>query len=649
MVTGRVHEDVAVDVNHDETACEDVHRPALTPAPSRAPADASFAGLDHTQAENTQAQAENTQSVVLSELVRSLFDLGKSSRFTMFIGIVIVGLTFYQTAGLWTIGAVAAVQLTAQLAFDWLRHRYTERPQDHDTIQWARRYSALCVVSGATWGLGAVLWLPGSDIFHHMFYWLVVSVLCMSSVIIRSVHPPAFWAYSTAVFLPTAAVMATNGNPLILSSLVLAGLTWTALGAWTRQLNLMHRRTIELSLEKTDLVNRLTASFEAAETQRQAAEKAGEEAKIANKAKAQFLSVMAHEVKIPIDTVTRTSEMLAETSLDDAQKNHLQTISDAGALLRHMFASMVELSRIEASMIELKHRPFEPAALCRSMVGLAQVEAMSRRLTLELDIAAGTPPQIVGDPDRVRQVLVHLVANALKFTETGGVIVRVAPLERPGEAPALRISVLDTGVGIDAAKAARLTDAYAHQSNLSSSDGPSDSGLGLAICSQLVRQMGGDIGVDSTPKSGSCFWFTLPCMPAVAAQERGQDGGRQQTAPGDQLIDHRSLKDLEKRIGPAIFGHLVGGLKKMLALDHAIKIAHRDGNGPALAAHVVELKALADEMGLVSLTLAASDISKAVDEGQDDMSGAFDQVAALRAVLSTTQSALEALYPRLSA
>lgn len=596
-----------------------------------------------------------------------LFDLGKASSYTLFAGIVIVGLTFLPTAPLWTLVPVLIVQAVAQGLFTQTRRAYAQDPDPvANASMWARRYAQICLISGSTWGVGAVLWLPGAGVTHYFFYGFVVSALCMGSVISRAPYPPGFWAYSTAALVPTAAMALLSAEPLLQLSVVLALLYWLALVSWNRKLHAATRQTIALRFDKSDLIERLTRANEAAESRRAEAEQAEARASAANKAKAEFLAILAHEVHMPLNNIVGMTRELQVTAMTDTQRAQVQGIAESGLLLQRLFEDVVDLSRIEADMLDLKREDVDPKDLCRGIIGLARLEAAARNLSLEFDAAPGLPDTIAADPGRVRQVLVNLVSNAIKFTESGGVVVRIAALERDGSVAGVRFSVSDTGIGIPADKTDRLFDPFTGAKDVPRGEAKGG-GLGLAICHRLIQLMGGRIGVDSVPGHGSTFWFTLPMAPGLSLQPDGDAdapsarlfdrpdvvsplsdtspiAGRPQL---EELFDRALLDDLRQEVGPdAIISHLVASLGRILEINRAVEAARRDGNGATLGNAARELKETAEEIGLTGLTTIAEQIAWSVEHGQVD--DALKSVPHLQAKMTASWHALQDLYPTLA-
>jgi signal transduction histidine kinase/CheY-like chemotaxis protein len=242
-----------------------------------------------------------------------------------------------------------------------------------------------------------------------------------------------------------------------------------------------------------------------------ALERAQIEAQAASHAKSAFLAMMSHELRTPMNGVMGMAHALASTRLDRRQADYVDTIVQSGDGLMAILNDILDLSKIEAGKLELETVAFDIAELGRQLHRLWIETARAKDVDLVLEIAPGVPAWVAGDPVRVRQVLLNLVANAVKFTLEGGVRVTIAP----GPAGGVMMTVADTGIGMSAEQQARLFQPFA-QGEASITRRFGGSGLGLSICHHLVTLMGGEIAVTSRPDVGSTFEVTLP-LPTAAA------------------------------------------------------------------------------------------------------------------------------------
>jgi signal transduction histidine kinase/FixJ family two-component response regulator len=400
----------------------------------------------------------------------------------------------------------AAALACCLVARGWLWHAFHRRPPAAaDAARWGRWYALGAFATGCLWGALALVVLMTDDVLYHGFVVMVLAGMAAGSVAVDIAYLPAFYGF----LLP-------SGLPLALALLIRGGVTYSAMGTMVamfllttilcgRSINRSLATNIRLISDQTRVVDELARARDAAET--------------AHRAKSAFLANMSHEIRTPMHGIIGMINLLLHSPLDDRQREHAELVRELTDSLLTIINDILDVSKLEAGRLELEVIDLDIAEVVRQVVDLMGPKAVQKGLAIRSDIDDRARRTLRGDPTRIRQILLNLVSNAIKFTETGGIIVKVDCRELYREEVVLRIEVTDTGIGIPDSVIGNLFTKFT-QADQSVARRFGGTGLGLAISRQLVEAMGGKIGVESRPNVGSKFWLTLRL--SVAATPSGQ-------------------------------------------------------------------------------------------------------------------------------
>ena len=318
-----------------------------------------------------------------------------------------------------------------------------------------------------------------------------------------------------------------------------------------------------------------------------------ERAEAANEAKRRFISVVSHEMRTPLNAIINMAELLHDTPLGREQVDMVQTLSGSSRVLLGLVEDVLDFSKIEAGKLNLETIDFDLPALVNATAKILAPQADAKGLDLSVIVMPDVPPALQGDPHHLRQVLINLVGNAIKFTERGSVTLHVSLLEETDSAVKIKVSVRDTGIGIHPSAQKRIFDSFG-QADESTTRRFGGTGLGTTIAKQLVELMGGRVGLESAVGLGSTFWFEIQLgkQPEVA-----QDA----TELGDARVLVLGFDEEEQR---SVVAMLSGwGAKPMVheAVEQAAQQVLREISiAPAPRMAIIHAKNAADGQSLLA-------------------------------------------------
>lgn len=446
---------------------------------------------------------------------------------------------------------------------------------------WIRLFTLASLGTGLAWGLGAAAWFDKTDLANQAIISLVITGVGASSIITRAMHRPATYAFLIPAGIPLAVLMLHTQTTFGFLMTAFGTLFVTGLLQWGNRLKKSQLDNMALRYQNEALVQSLSE-------ERRTAEAAKEAAVAGNRAKGEFLATMSHEVRTPLNGILGMARLLQNSELNDEQNEQLDVIIESGEMLNTVLNDILDLSKLEAGRLDVDPEPFNVLNAADSVLRLLRPGAGQKGLEVELctDLPEGMLAR--GDAHRVRQVLLNLVGNAVKFTEQGEVIITVshsgsndlpASIKDAVPANSVVVTIADTGIGIAPDVIPQLFQPF-RQADQTTTRKYGGSGLGLAICRRLMSLMNGEIGVTSNPGKGSTFWFTLPAVqekrvetPASSRRARTSEGSAAQDNHIPRVILLAEDNDLNAKVAEALLGRA----------GHAVVRAH---NGKEAVDHI---------------------------------------------------------------
>ncbi|HSZ74568.1 MAG TPA: ATP-binding protein [Rhizomicrobium sp.] len=489
--------------------------------------------------------------------------------------------------------APLVLQIIAIVVGENVRHAYLRRASDKSADYWARRYVAASAVSGASWGLSAIIWFVPNSFPAEAYLSLAFLGMTSAELIGRCAYRPAFATHVFFSLTPLIILLLLQDNLLATMSAVVIIFFAALLFGYCGLVGSFLDRSARLKEHKTALIDRLSL-------QKEAAEKARDAAELGARAKSAFVANISHEIRTPLNALLGMAQLLDRAGLEKQHRDYVKVMLEAGRGLRLLLDDVIALSSEEANTD--KHGDCDPSQTARAVVQLLQPRAWEKQLRLTLSVASGLP-RAGGDPRRIRQVLLKLAENALKFTDRGGVEILVEATENANGTQGVKFSVTDTGLGIPSEVAAHLFQPFT-PGDASYARHHAGAGLGLAVAKRIIDSLDGEIGFESEPGQGSTFWFALPVVSTSAADRDHQAQGAQDAEPPSDLTllayitDYGAHRQFVRYLEP--FGNRI--IFAQTLADAAARAAREDFD--AIVARASDIETLASSPGAGAPMLA---------------------------------------------
>src|SRR6266700_1604167 len=434
------------------------------------------------------------------------------------------------------LGWGGAVLLTALLRGAWIyvasRRRLSERAVRNGV-------RATVTMLAITWGVGGALVLPVVPFETTALILVILAGLIDSALTTLAADPLSIRGFLAGIALPVFVALATSDQSHHLAAAIVVAV-------FTLGMAIVARRAHLTLVDHLRVTARLAVSEDAAKRAEAVMREARDLAERTARARAAFLANMSHEIRTPMNAVLGFVELILDTELTTEQRRALELVRSSSEALLMILNDILDYSKIEADHLELEAIPFDVSKVVHATASLLAVRAREKHLELLAEVTPEVPRAMRGDPTRLRQVLMNLIGNAIKFTDQGEVVVSVTTALAADDVVHLRFAIRDTGIGIAPEQIGAVFREFT-QADSTTTRRYGGTGLGLAISQRLVRLMGGEITVTSEVGRGSEFSFTLAFaadVPASRAAGLATLGGRRMLIVDDNQTNRRILREM---------------------------------------------------------------------------------------------------------
>src|SRR5947207_12884857 len=434
------------------------------------------------------------------------------------------------------IGWGSAVVITTLVRGAWL-YVSARRALSERAVRTGVRSTVTLVA--ITWGVGGAVVLPLVPFETTALVLVILAGLIASALTTLAADPLSIRGFLAGIALPVFVALATSDQSHHLAAAIIVAV-------FTLGMAIVARRAHLTLVDHLQVTARLAVSEEAAKRAEAVMREARDLAERLARARSAFLANMSHEIRTPMNAVLGFVELILDTELTQEQRRALELVRSSSEALLMILNDILDYSKIEADHLELEAIPFDVSKVVHATASLLAVRARERHLELLAEVTPEVPRAVRGDPTRLRQVLMNLIGNAIKFTEQGEVVVSVTTALAADDVVQLRFAIRDTGIGIAPEHLGSVFREFT-QADSTTTRRYGGTGLGLAISQRLVRLMGGEITVTSEVVRGSEFSFTLPFPAEVAAPRAAGLAtlcGRRMLIVDDNQTNRRILRDM---------------------------------------------------------------------------------------------------------